>query len=139
MNVDYKCKHYTKTGELVKARKEKLEAVNWRCEICGRTAQHIHHKDGSKSNHAKDNLMALCPTCHYSLHRGRQNKGVTKVRWGGRTLHQWALMTGLSVSTVMKFFKGMPVAETTEELMMAAGASNAKGQLRLVESQEQSA
>jgi len=39
------------------------------CEVCGATAQDIHHIEargmgGSKTADTIDNLMALCRTCH---------------------------------------------------------------------------
>ena len=43
------------------------------CEICGwdkkpegakYTPCELHHKDGDKMNHSKDNLELICPNCH---------------------------------------------------------------------------
>jgi hypothetical protein len=37
---------------------------NPKCEICGKPATEIHHKDGSKTNHRLSNLVAVCHKCH---------------------------------------------------------------------------
>lgn len=43
-----------------------------RCELCGLAEPDIlvvHHKDGNRSNNAKENLAVLCPNCHARIHR----------------------------------------------------------------------
>lgn len=43
--------------------------TNGCCERCGeRKPLDTHHKDGSKSNHAEDNLQGLCRRCHKAAH-----------------------------------------------------------------------
>lgn len=41
------------------------------CERCGRTPNYpldLHHRDFAKTNHAPDNLLVLCRSCHKFLH-----------------------------------------------------------------------
>jgi len=45
------------------------QRANDRCEICGAMGRlDTHHKDGSKDNHAMDNLQVLCRKCHKKVH-----------------------------------------------------------------------
>lgn len=46
---------------------------NPKCEICGKKATEIHHRDGSKFNHELSNLMATCHKCNSGI-RFRPNK-----------------------------------------------------------------
>ncbi len=40
-----------------------------RCETCGsRRYLVVHHKDGSRQNQAKINLLTLCSSCHRKEH-----------------------------------------------------------------------
>ena len=41
---------------------------NPKCEICGKPATDIHHKDRSKTNHKLSNLMAVCKRHTKRLH-----------------------------------------------------------------------
>jgi len=41
------------------------------CQMCGKRPDYtldLHHKDFGKDNHAPDNLMVICRSCHKSLH-----------------------------------------------------------------------
>jgi hypothetical protein len=31
---------------------------------------HIHHIDGDRKNNKKNNLIILCPNCHFAIHKG---------------------------------------------------------------------
>jgi hypothetical protein len=46
------------------------ERDDYRCQNCGKQPKllHIHHKDWSKANHHPDNLISLCPRCHFAVH-----------------------------------------------------------------------
>jgi len=46
-------------------RKEILKEANNVCHFCGKYANQIHHKDLSKDNHAKENLVASCHKCNH--------------------------------------------------------------------------
>ena len=60
--------HYTNTTELQQNRLIVLNQDNYRCEYCRKHADQIHHLDLSTWNHAVDNLMSLCVSCHRKLH-----------------------------------------------------------------------
>jgi len=51
--------HYT----LKKNRLIKLKQTGGKCEECGAAADRVIRKDGSTSNHAVENLMAVCMEC----------------------------------------------------------------------------
>ena len=69
--------------ELAKAIKEK---ANWCCQKCGRVCLRpgekphttkpraydlqVHHWNRDPSDNRPENLVALCPKCHLSYHRG---------------------------------------------------------------------
>lgn len=42
--------------------------TNKKCEICGKTAHHLHHKDENHKNNKPDNLQYLCTLCHAKVH-----------------------------------------------------------------------
>ena len=46
------------------------------CVLCGESPDkfHIHHKNGNGLDNRLENLMAICPKCHGSLHS--KGKGV---------------------------------------------------------------
>ena len=43
---------------------------NSECNVCEKTffLLHIHHKDGNHSNNNKENLIAVCSSCHKKIH-----------------------------------------------------------------------
>lgn len=43
------------------------------CDVCGRAATVVHHRDHNQFNDAWDNLQCLCRSCHEELH-GRKRK-----------------------------------------------------------------
>src|SRR5215211_5492075 len=47
------------------------------CKLCGLGGYlEVHHTDGNHSNNHPDNLIAVCPSCHYTAHR----RGVSRTR-----------------------------------------------------------
>lgn len=55
-----------------KALKRQIRARDGhRCRICG-TGENlrIHHIDEDRNNHSYSNLITLCASCHYLLHKG---------------------------------------------------------------------
>ena len=45
-------------------------AKGWECELCGHDeVLHVHHKVPNGDN-SLNNLMLLCPNCHYGIHQG---------------------------------------------------------------------
>ena len=60
---------YPNHGLMKKNRIIKMSEVNWKCEMCGKKAVHVHHKDKSKTNHEISNFIAVCVKCHFKLHK----------------------------------------------------------------------
>jgi hypothetical protein len=91
--------HYT----MKKVREEVLREANYQCQhkgpSCKTIATMVHHKDGSKTEHTKENLLAVCTMCHGYFCRGSHG-GVHD----GKTLQEWEKLTGLSYATVRTFF-----------------------------------
>jgi len=61
-----------------KVRLEKLQEQNYKCELCGKPTKEIHHKDLSRTNHHKDNMVVVCHSCHinkfHSVNHGKSRK-----------------------------------------------------------------
>lgn len=73
----YPMSHIMKLNRL-----SKLQATKARCEICGKRADQIHHKDGSRDNHSMYNLIILCGKCHAMIDgncRGRKRKELNTI------------------------------------------------------------
>lgn len=64
-----------------------LKNCNYTCE-CGEKATRVHHVDGSKTNHAIENLRAYCVKCHFSKNHRTPRKNTIYIRQYGRTLKQ---------------------------------------------------
>jgi len=62
---------YPNHSEMKKIRKEILEQAGYKCHFCDGFANEIHHKDKSKDNHLRDNLVACCHGCN---HKGENIK-----------------------------------------------------------------
>ena len=60
----YKNHHIMKKNRLIRFKQEK-----GMCEVCGEKARVIHHADESTDNHSLDNLIVLCDSCHFAVHR----------------------------------------------------------------------
>lgn len=54
-----------------KVRDEVRARSNDRCEICGYSAMHMHHRKmrSQGGRHAADNLLHVCRECHDLIHR----------------------------------------------------------------------
>ena len=48
--------------------KNKRKVIKKHCELCGKQATLVHHKDFSNNNHSLNNLISLCRYCHRRLH-----------------------------------------------------------------------
>jgi hypothetical protein len=59
---------YPNASEFRRMRKVVISESNGMCEQCGKPGVLIHHKDGTRSNHKRDNLENLCPLCHRRVH-----------------------------------------------------------------------
>jgi 5-methylcytosine-specific restriction endonuclease McrA len=53
---------FRRNGQIV------MDRAGYKCQLCGSKAQLVHHRDGTKSNHDIDNLVALCQSCHMQGH-----------------------------------------------------------------------
>jgi rubrerythrin len=52
-----------------KVRQEYLEEKDYACEVCGMYSTDIHHKKGRGKNLCKkESFMAVCRSCHLSIH-----------------------------------------------------------------------
>ena len=49
-----------------------LNNEGWKCSECGGDSDRVHHIDFSKDNHAIDNLLPVCRSCHKKLHRNKE-------------------------------------------------------------------
>ncbi len=81
---------YENHYELKKNRLKVLDAVDYTCAICGCEAVLVHHKDGSRDNHAPNNLLPLCQKCHSKLH-----SKINRVRWDGRAIEAAMMQKGI--------------------------------------------
>lgn len=61
---------YPNYGLYQKNRAITLRQANHRCQFldCENSAKQAHHIDGDETNHALDNLLAVCCGCHRRLH-----------------------------------------------------------------------
>jgi hypothetical protein len=98
---------YPNHSYLKRQRKAKLESVNYECQertpVCTQRATETHHIDGSKDNHAWDNLQPICHQCHIYNLRGKPHK---KKLYSGKTAEEWAMLTGYKKSTVGQLLRG---------------------------------
>jgi len=99
---------YPNHYQMKKNRLLKLQQTKCQCEICGRRATCIHHKDGSKDNHDLKNLIVLCNSCHMiiDLKRGSRDGHTTKfIRKYGMTLKEMAEKLHTSETTIWQWHK----------------------------------
>lgn len=59
---------YINKYEFIKAREEVMKENDFACKMCGNKARIVHHIDGSRVNHSKENLIPLCDKCHSQIH-----------------------------------------------------------------------
>ncbi len=91
---------------LLKKRRIKiLEANGYKCDICGGQANVVHHKDGSKNNHAFENLQPLCYKCHRATIRsaGRPKK------YAQESIEELIRISGVSYSVLKNYFLGIKI------------------------------
>lgn len=66
---------YKNTGR--QGRKKKYKSIAL-CAVCSVKASCLHHIDFNNENDSKSNLLPLCRSCHYKIHRGRKREGKIK-------------------------------------------------------------
>ncbi len=59
---------YLKSTWWKKTRKLKLQATQYKCELCGEPAKVVHHKKYNIFEEAIADLLAVCHRCHQVLH-----------------------------------------------------------------------
>ena len=92
---------YPNHSLMKKIRKVKLIQTNGKCEDCGKKKKklHVHHLDGTKTNHAINNLRVVCYKCHFdNYHKGR--KGRKPMLFQGVPLKEIAKIAGTTFGTV---------------------------------------
>lgn len=72
-----------------------MENAEYKCGLCGKKAERVHHIDEDKSNHELSNLQPLCKECHYKKHTGRKNTTSKYMRLYGYNLADIKKKTGL--------------------------------------------
>lgn len=55
---------YPNHSEMKRVRKEVLKDADYTCSFCGSPTNEVHHKDFSKDNHSRSNLVACCHSCN---------------------------------------------------------------------------
>ena len=68
MKLEYQ--RYNQSHVWKEVRDKKLASVDYECEICGETANQVHHLSyyNTGAEDFKD-LQAICKSCHYNEHR----------------------------------------------------------------------
>ncbi len=90
---------YPNHADMKRNRLIRLKEADGKCEVCGDEAYCVHHIDGSRDNHAIDNLVVLCKKCHGILHSARINSKTQTskyIRLYGMTMKQIAEKYGAS-------------------------------------------
>lgn len=66
-------KNYKNTGAI--HGREHLYKTFGFCKVCGiKKAVHLHHIDFDNQNDQSANLIGVCKTCHYSIHKASGRK-----------------------------------------------------------------
>lgn len=86
-----------------KVRKTKLDSTDYKCELCGEEAKHVHHINKNKSDHRIENLMSICVPCHSKIHAidKRKPKGTSRYkRVYGHTITELSKMFNLNIAAI---------------------------------------
>jgi len=67
---------YPHHATLKKNRLIKLKQVGWKCELCGKFAYQTFHKNKNKTDHRRENLLAVCTKCLGKCKVGLKYKSV---------------------------------------------------------------
>jgi 5-methylcytosine-specific restriction endonuclease McrA len=93
LNIHWKggVAYYPNHYEMKKIRKVVLEEANYICYYCGKPTKRIHHKDRTRHNHSKSNLVACCASCGHK-------RGTSKYkRIYGKTLEEMSQCVNVSM------------------------------------------
>lgn len=88
-----------------KIRKEVIKERNGICCHCGKKGNEIHHLDGSKSNHNKENLALVCHKCHISVYHANSTHISKYCQIYGTTLAAIAYKLKVSPTTICVWHK----------------------------------
>lgn len=99
-----------------------LKRDNYTCQKCGSIRRpHVHHIDGQgvhNSDHPNnnlDNLITLCPFCHFAVHYGHKRVEVERM-WAlkgqGRTLEEIGSEYGITRERVRQLLKRLAEANS---------------------------
>lgn len=89
---------YPNHSEMKRIRKVVLEEEKYTCYLCGKYTNHIHHLDGLKINHDRNNLRACCNRCNLKMAGPRKPYLSKYVKIYGKTLKM--LATELKISQI---------------------------------------
>lgn len=90
---------------------------NPKCEICGKNATEIHHRNKNKSDHRLKNLMAICSKCH--IGKFHNQKRLTKYyKKYGLRLYELAKKYNLSSSAIWYRIKYNIPFETPKSIIV---------------------
>lgn len=74
-NKGERLKDWTNYKRIVYLKKHLISSRRRKCERCGRKTWKkaqipldVHHIDEDRTNNKLDNLLLVCPNCHYQLH-----------------------------------------------------------------------
>ena len=106
---------YPNHYEMKKMRRIILKEAKYACHYCGKPANQIHHKDLSKDNHSKDNLVACCCKCN----RQRSKIYTSKYRrLYGKTLKELADDSGVTANAIYyRHKKGLLIPEAVQAVL----------------------
>ncbi len=79
-------------------KKNRLEVL-WRakyiCQVCGAKATEIHHKDLSKTNHSKENLIPVCHKCQRKFLKPYTSKYKRRYGFTRKKLGEMGLLSNI--------------------------------------------
>jgi DNA-directed RNA polymerase subunit RPC12/RpoP len=89
-------------------RKQRLIEESYTCQVCGKFAKEIHHKDETKTNHAKENIMVVCRSCHFRIFHRDRGQGRKKLLYSGCTIQQIADASGYCYEHTQRLLRIIP-------------------------------
>lgn len=96
---------YPNHSQMKRIRKVVLEEAEYICHYCGDKANEVHHKDLSKDNHSRDNLVACCHSCNLKRRKPDDQCTSKYKRIYGKTQKKIAKELGCSASLISIWHK----------------------------------
>ncbi len=94
--IKYYQRPYQNVSQWLKIRKEILKEKNHKCEKCNENAAVVHHKDGTRHNHKKNNLMVLCWMCHSKEHKRKSQAKMIFIK-NGKVVNSNCIFCGAKI------------------------------------------